>query len=391
MKNSMKKFFIISTSLLVVVLVFLGIYYFSFRGDTADTGGNVLEIKKDNEGAGLLDIGGTEEEKKIFPVGSQSVTAPVLNKEGDKVIYHSLADGSLFEFSIENRREKNLEKKDIQGLMETNWSSNKKREIVKIKNGESVLFRLYDFESGKSADIKSGVDNIAWVDLGNKIVYKYFNGETKERSLNIADPDGSNWKKIRDIDFRKISIAPIPETSLISIWNYPNALEETSLKSISTINGEAKDIFSGKFGADYLWSPDGKRALVSFADAKGGAKLSLGTISIGSGEFRDLKVPTLASKCAWSKNNKTVYYALPGAIKEGAVMPNDYQEKRITTKDTFWKVDVTTGKNERVIQLGELEKINETLDAESLLLSPDEDILFFINRTDRKLYGIELD
>lgn len=387
----MKTFFIISTAALVLILLFLGIYNYSFRSDSPIVEEEVPEKTDIIIGDGPLDIGGVGSSEKIFAVSEKNVTSPVLSNDKTKLMYHSMLDGSVFSYFLDGGAEKLALKRDINGLIEAIWSPNSKKEILRIKNDGKIVFRFYDYESGNSVDMKDGVDNIYWVNLGNKIVYKYFNAETAERSINIADPDGKNWKKIGTTQFRNISIALIPGTAQVSIWNYPNAFEETSLKSINTISEESKDIFSGAFGADYLWSPDGKRVLMSSAETKGGSKVSLSVMGSNGGELQNLKIPTLASKCVWARDGKTLYYAIPGALGENAVMPNDYQEGKFKTKDTFWKTDLSTGKKERIIELEKLEKAGGNFDAYSLLLSPEEDVLFFINKIDQKLYGINLD
>ena len=156
---------------------------------------------------------------------------------------------------------------------------------------------------------------------------------------------------------------------------------------VSTVGGEVRKIFSGRFGADYLWSKDGAKALVSSSDSKGGSKINLGIINNNGGEYQNLNIPTFVSKCAWGKDNKTIYYALPSFSSENYVLPNDYQDGKITAKDTFWKMDISSGKAERIV---DIKDIKDSYDATGMFLSPSEDILFFINKIDGKLYGINL-
>ena len=113
---------------------------------------------------------------------------------------------------------------------------------------------------------------------------------------------------------------------------------------------------------------------------------SLGMITI-NGEYYELGIPTIVSKCVWSSDNKEVYYALPGGIPEKSVMPNDYQEGKFTTEDTFWKVEVSSGKKERIVNT---EEIKEKYDSSNLFLSPTRSALYFVNKIDGKLYRISL-
>jgi len=225
--------------------------------------------------------------------------------------------------------------------------------------------------------------------MGDKIIYKYYDGKTKKWTLNIADSDASNWKELTGLEYQNMRIIQIPHSSLISFWNAANSFEETNFSIVSMMGGEKKTIFSKKFGADYLWSPNGERVLVSSVENKGGSRLNLAVMNSHGGEYSNLGTPTMASKCVWSGDNTTAYCAFPGNIPESAVMPNDYQEGKIQTKDTFWKINTAAGgKKERVVEIEDLNAIQISFDAKNLFLSSDEEALFFVNSYDGRLYRI---
>ena len=113
----------------------------------------------------------------------------------------------------------------------------------------------------------------------------------------------------------------------------------------------------------------------------------LGVMNGHGGEFQNLMAPTFVSKAVWSRDNKTLYFALPGSVPANSVLPNEYIEKPIYTKDTFWKMDITTGKKTR---LAELKDVAQSFDSTDFFLSPNEDILFFTDRATKRLYRIDL-
>ena len=152
------------------------------------------------------------------------------------------------------------------------------------------------------------------------------------------------------------------------------------------MGGQLQTIFQGRYGGDYLWSPDGTQALVSSLKSNNEKTITLGLLSINS-EYHDLGIPTMVSKCVWSSDSKTIYYALPGDIPSGAILPNDYVDKKFMTQDTFWKMDVATGKKERIIEATD---ISGKYDSTNLFLSAKNENLYFINRIDGKLYKIEM-
>jgi hypothetical protein len=378
----MKKIFIISAVSLLVVMFFLGIYNIVFKKNktVATENQNQQEVTSQNSSAKTT-------EKKIIPISEQEIIGPLVKKSTEKLIYYAKKDGTVWESDLKGAAKTKIESTELTGLQNVFWSKDGKKSISEFLKAGEHYFYQYDHSTGKGIKLSNGTDYAVWDDSGSKILYKFFDEKTKKRSLNISNPDGTNWEVLAEIPYLKVSIAQIPHTSLVAFWNYPSASEESFLRTVSTLGGEVKTIFSGKFGGDYNFSPDGNTAIASVLSEKNGKKISLGLIDIKDGSFKALNVPTLAEKTIWSASNKVFYYALPISIGENAVLPDDYQSKKLKTSDTFWKFDILTGKNERIVDTAD---ITQTYDASNLMLSPNEDGLFFLNRLDGKLYRINL-
>lgn len=386
--GALKKIFIISSIILFLILVFLGIYNLAFRedvpdrqegstiGETTSTGNSPSDISTINKDQG-----------KISALTDAAVLSPTLGAGGDHILYYLKDNGNVYEITTKGKQKKIISEDNLNGLKNVLWSSGKDKVISVFESEGENNFYMYDYDKKEGTKLRDGIDNISWANSGDRILYKYYDSSSDERSINIADPDGGNWKKLADVSYRYVKIGSIPQTSLVSFWNHPDSFEETQLQTVGITGGESKTIFSGRFGADYKWSRDGTRALVSSAEERGSSKIILATINSNGGEYQSLNIPTFVSKCVWSKDNKTIYYALPGSISEGSVMPNDYLSGRITTRDTFWKLDITTGKQDRVV---ELEEMKGSYDADNLFLDSSESALFFVNRLDGKLHRIEL-
>ncbi len=327
---------------------------------------------------------------KIQTLTDEAVIAPTLEQDGEHIKYYARSSGNVYEITLVGANKKTISSASLPGLENVLWSPNKDKVISIFSRDGKTTFYSYDYNTKSGKKLPDGVDIVSWSNLGDKIVYKYFDSKKKKSDISIADPDGSNWQNLAGVPWRYVSISPVPQSALVSFWNEPDAYSDTALEIVGATGGDTKKIFSGRFGADYLWSPDGSRILISSSDSKGSSKMALAVANSNGGEYQNLNIPTLVSKCAWSQDSKTVYFALPGSIPDGAVLPNDYQAKKITTQDTFWKVDVTSGKKDRIIELGEMQGIGQTFDASNLFLSPDEDALFFVNRADGKLYRINL-
>lgn len=374
----MKKVFIISAVLLVVVLFFLGIYNFVFKKDTPTI---VKEISNENQKTAAQ-----KASEKISVISSQPVLGPFFDKKSETISYYSAKNGTVWTSNPDGGGKKQISNKTWDDLKEVLWSQDHSQVLMTFEKNGQKTFSQYDLTANKETKLKIGLDTAAWDGPGIKIFYKYYDSATQKRSINVAKPDGSGWQKIADTEFKNVSISPVPGTSNVSFWNTSNASEETQLTIVGAIGGEPKIILKGKFGADYLWSPDGTQALVSSLTNKDSKMTTLGIVTI-NGQYQDLNVPTFASKCVWSSDGKIIYYALPGGIPDGAKLPNDYQDKKFMTEDTFWKMNTITGEKNRIVEASE---ISDKYDSSSLFISATGSDLYFINRIDQKLYKIKL-
>ena len=390
-----KKIFIISSALLASVLFFMGIYNVSFKEKTPVASQKTSE--KETPAAGSEEksalekvaeaIGFSKNKEKIYSLSNEAVIAPAIAEDGKKINYYSRSEGSVFEVYLNGEGTQRIDNNNFSGLENVLWSADKSKVISRFNNNVKIEYSSYNYILKKGSKLAGGIEYAVWSNLGDQIIYKYSDAKTGKKNISIANYDGSDWKKIADISVSDAWIASVPQSSFVSFWNSPNSFNETSLNLVSTLGGEVRKIFSGHFGADYLWSPNGTKSLVSYVESKGGSKIWLGIINSNGGEFQNLNVPTFVSKCVWSKDSKTIYYAVPTFSSENYVLPNDYQSRKVTTSDTFWKMDIASGKSERLV---ETKDINSSYDASNLILSPSEDLLFFINKNDGKLYGINL-
>ncbi len=375
-----KKIFIISSSLLGILLFFWAIYFFSFQKSS-----EVLDAFQSDDTT-PSNPQAPAARSKVLAVSEDAVRAVVLDKENSVIKYYAKDSGKAYQVDLDGNNKQVLSNKELPALSEVIWSPNRSKVISKLSQGGSAKFYYYNYKENKGVALKENLDTVVWQN-DNKIIYKYYDPKSKERTLNIADPDGSHWKTIASLDQKYITTAPIPESSLISFWNKPDAFSESILQSVPALGGETKTILKGKFGGDYLWNNKGTYALLSHSNEKGGSKIQLGLLQYGNGEYKSLEIPTFVSKCAWSKDDAFIYYSLPGSIPENTVLPDKYDANTFTTIDTFWKVNITTGEKTRLV---DLDKIKTPFDASNLFLSPDESELFFVNKIDSKLYKIAL-
>jgi len=382
--TSLKKFFIISCVIFAVLLLFWVIYSFSFKKNSPQIETGKPSIVATEKG---VDKKTSSSQEKIIAISKEPVISPVLVTHSNTIKYYSRPEGYAFQMDIEGNNKQPISTRNLPGLYDVFWAPDKSKVINSFKNESSNnTFYFYDYSNNTGIKLKDGLDNVAWFS-NSKIAYKYYDANNKSRTLNISDPDGKNWKKITDIEFKDIIIATIPKSVFLSYWNIPDAFTSSPMNVVSTVDGAKKSIFGDKFGADFLWSPDGTKILISHLDAKGGSKMVTAVANSQGGEYKNLDIPSMASKFVWSDDNSALYYALPFNIPANAIMPNDYIQGKIKTSDSFWKINLLTGEKKRVAELND---IPENLDAAGMFLNDDESFLFFVNKTDGKLYRLSL-
>ncbi|MDH4330718.1 MAG: hypothetical protein OEV93_04165 [Candidatus Moranbacteria bacterium] len=368
----MKKLFIFSIVALIIVLIFFIAYQFVFEGSVSLS--NLIPKKTSVPKKTTFEL------EKIHRLSQNSISSPTVDDTGSRVLFYDNSDDVLKSISFDSSLVTEISEKNTLSLNNLWWSPSTKFFLFSNSSG---LFQ-YNRKEQVTTKLKDNIDFAVWSNVDNKIIYKYFDPATKERSINMAAISGEEWQKISDLAYKKVSIAPIPQSSLISFWNYPDKFVASALTIINPLDGEKITLFENRKGSDYLWSPNGNGLLSSFVENN---SLILSVSGQHGEEVIDLKSPTLVSKCVWSNDNITVFCAMPSNVPTDAIMPNDYLNKKILTKDTFWKINTKTGEKNRLV---ELEEIKESIDASNLFLSPSEDILFFVNRHNNSLYRISL-
>ncbi len=374
----LKKIFIISSVLLITVLVFFGIYMLAFKKT------DNIQTKKINK-KNIVDVAKIAS-KKITNITSDSVVSATLGPNGDTLRYCDAVDGRVWTMTLRGTNKEVLFKKTKGVPNKFRWSTDGNQAIASYDDGKIFV---YNYTTGVDIKLRDGMDDVVWAGNSGRILYKYYDKKTKERSLNIANADGTNWKKLADLPFRYTTFTQIPSSILASFWPTEDANVQTALFTTSTIHESIpKQIFSQKYGADFLFSSTGKKVLVSSV-AKGGKQPTLAIMDNDGQNYNDLLIPTIVKKTVWSQDGKTVYYAQPNNVPSDVVWPNDYNDRKfiVQEQDTFYKLDIETGKKERIVELND---INEKIDAVDLFLDKSESVLFFVNRTNGLLYRISL-
>ncbi|MDP2837937.1 MAG: hypothetical protein Q8O53_01500 [Candidatus Moranbacteria bacterium] len=375
-----KNIFFFSLSLLVLVLIFLAAYNLIFKNNVNSPLAD--PSKKIAEGVGDAPFATGIAENVL----NESVLGATMSDDNE-IFYYSGDDQALKKANRDGKNKVILMSNLPGEATRVLWSAKKDRVLILLKQRSGgTLWYSISLGNKTLVPLKPEIGRLAWDNFGEKIFYQYTDPVTNKRTMNSANADGSDWKKLADLGAKDFFLTPVPQSNFVSFWARSAIQYSSPLETVSALGEGRRMVSTGFFGADYSWSPDGEYVLASGSMTDKGNDFSLRLVT-KNGEVRNLSLPTLISKTVWSDDSKTLYYALPGSLPEGTLLPNDYFEKPLYTKDTFWKVDITTGKKTRLI---ELKENTMAFDSNDLFLPTSEDALYFTDRVSKKLYRIEL-
>lgn len=378
-----KKIFFISLFFFTLFLIILVAYKYAF--------------KKDVSNPTSTDASPTQELDQVLEETAPAVSTKLENPINEEVIgavtgpggalfYYSFSDEALKKASFEGK-DKEVLLSNLPGIVErVLWSPQRDALLLGLRQGGVLRFHHVDLTTKTLTPLKPAVSRAIWSQNGEKIYYQY-TASNGERSLDTANPNGSSFSTLVSMGTIDHFLSAVPQSGRVAFWTRPTGLETTILESVEKNGEDKKTLLTNRYGADYLWSPNGKYILFSALRERAGSDISLALMNENGGEIRDLSIPTLVSKAVWSQDSKTLYYALPGNLPSENVLPNDYYQKPLYSEDTFWKIDIETGQKSRLLELTEGSPL---LDSSELFLSNKEDYLFFTDRKSKKLYRIEL-
>ncbi len=311
------------------------------------------------------------------------IKGAVLNKTTSQVLYYQNRNFLLTDFKGQAKSSiGGYPFIDVRGIK---WNSNRNKALIK----EKTDYIVYDLNKNTIIKLAEKVEYADWYNNGteDRLVYKTFNYETKERKIITADENGENEEDlVENLQYERIDFKIPKGGNKICYNRAPDANFEASLDCIDIKSKQTETLHKGVFAADYLWANNGNRLIVSYVNEQMGGNITISSMNSKGGEFRGLNFPTSVKKCVWSNDNRNIYCAMMVYAEKDVVLPNDWEANKYNSIDTFWKIDVETGKKRRLLESSEMIPV----DAENLFLDDNEKFLFFTDRVDRSVYAIPL-
>jgi hypothetical protein len=380
---SLKKILIILIILLILVVGVLVAYNLFIKKPTPSDITSEGELPRGEES--ITEETGLASRAKVKAISQEPVLSPVI--DGQKVKYYLVSNGNVFQSNFDGLNLERISSNILQNLLKVIWSPSKTKVIgIFSSQGNQIKKYLYDYQTQKSTLLNQNIRYINWSPIEDKIAYQYYNSQTEDNNISVAEPDGSQWTNILTTRMKNL-IVEWPSPDKVAIRTKPSGLAQSVVYTINLATGDFQKILSETYGLTVLWSPSGDKLLFSETDSQG-KNLKLKIADLAEQTTKELNFVTLPEKCAWGQDNRTLFCAVPQSISDLATLPDDYYKGLILFADDFWLINLDTEEKIQIYIPADGE--TTSYDAKELLLSSQEDYLLFINKKDDLLYSLEL-
>lgn len=388
MNTKLKKVLIIIIIILIVVLIGLLIYSLFIKKPESTTI-KPGDFPESEEGDIILNEEDLipDPETKIGAISREAVLSPTLNSDKNGVIYYVKSNGTIWQSDFDGLNLIQVSEAELTNLVHISWSPNKNKVISFFEDSiGNVVKYFHNHETNEAIPLNKYINQIAWSTDGDKIAYQYQNDFTNENNINTANPDGSKYLTILTTRMKDLAI-DWPKGSEVFLREKPSGLAQSSLFSINTLNGSFTELINNIYGFSIKWSSDGKNILYSETNDKG-KNINIFIANRSGSNKKSANVSTLAEKCVWSQDPRTIYCAVPININNTNILPDDFYKGTFSGDDEFYKINTDTGEKTKILEDSEMVEIYDAVD---LFLSLEENYLMFINKNNDFLYSIKLD
>ncbi len=302
---------------------------------------------------------------------NDSVITPALFFQGDGIAYFN-NQGQLFRTQmsitgntvlLSNKTELVVpQKSNIRRIL---WPAVGSSYIAESGDGASRTWSYYNPDTGSYVDLPRQVKSVDWMPSGNKILFVWV-GDDGKATLNISDPDTSNYQVLTDLYEPDNEIKVSPDGQTILFYRTQSSdLTKNSIVSVTPDGKNFKTLVRDGYNRGVLFSPDSKKFLFTRKDPSTQATaLYMGDVA--TGEIRSLGYNTTETKALWGKDSLSIIMAVPSTSSTGS-------------SDRIYKLDLYSNSTTQYDP-------GANMDVEEMFVSLDNKVLFFKNGNDNSLY-----
>lgn len=405
--NSMKK--LLSIIAIVIVLAVAGWYFFFHKSilvTTPGNGGNPFgtapnSLPNQPGTGGGTGGAGTDSTTTaatnvpvLFKVSSDPVAGAVIFANKDKremIRYVDRASGHIYEVNPENLIKTEIENTTAPKVYDALWKADGSGVIIRtLASDEDTIKNTSLLLVPPKATTTGAEYSVAATDLRGSITSPVLSGTSLAYVLKDTGTIG-----ISGFGGEKPTSV---YTSAFTEWQLDWAGANLALTTnasrtadgfaylLNVKSGSLTKILGPLTALTTKTSPDGSRIVYSYIASTG---TSFNVENIKTKTTSPVLPVTLPEKCTWSAKKASVLYCGTPLGGVGAGEPDDWYRGVTHFADQIWKFDVDTGVAALLVE--PKKAFGQSLDVINPEVSPNEDYLLFMNKTDLSLWALKLD
>ncbi|MFH1749896.1 MAG: hypothetical protein ABH837_03340 [bacterium] len=115
----------------------------------------------------------------------------------------------ILEYNFDTNESRAIYTLDSGLIEDTIWSHDSKQVIARIYDNSKYLLQYINLETGQSANLNSNIQKVVFSPDGKQIAYWFF--KSNQNTINIANPDGTNWKVVYNVE-------DLGESNILLYW-----------------------------------------------------------------------------------------------------------------------------------------------------------------------------
>jgi len=313
---------------------------------------------------------------------STQATTSATSTPDVEVRFIDRASGNVYSYVAHARTLTRISNKTLPGIQVASWTPDGSRvyaQFLASSGGlEQVNTYAMDAQGGNGYLLDNNLSEA--VIAGANTLFTLFPGTTGSVGT-LSDADGSNAHTLFSSVLSALTVHPT--TGDLFATNKPSSQLDGYGFQISRKTGAFSRILGPLRGLSVLPNPDGTSLLYSYTD---GGVYHLRVLDLATRASTALPVATLAEKCAWTADGKSVYCAVPTNLSGN--LPDDWYQGAVSFTDRIWKIDLSDRLATLILDPSQVGKVS--VDAVDLTLDPSEDVLVFTDKHTGALYAYDL-
>lgn len=375
----MKKNKIIVLFFILIALLAAGlaVYYFFFKKPAV----TVQEPGTGTEQPAPVGENVVAIDEKLTRISANVAVSPVVTPDGAHVLYAGKTSG-IFEIDFNGGNQKETLFTPLKNLYKIMWAKDQNEFAAVYANPDGRKTFYYNTQTKQTSPYDAHIDSLAFSPAENKLAYHYQETGGGINNISLADPNGANASTVINTRLQEARVVWVTHNE-VALSTAPSGFAPSLLWTLNVGTQKLSTVLSDIYGLTALWTPDGERFLFSQTSQKGKG-LSLSVTDKRGASFKKLDLTTLPEKCVFTKDQKSAVCAAPSVMPD-IVWPDDYYKNLYSAEEQLWSIHLESGKKEMLYEFP-----GTGFDATALLLSPQEDVLVFLNRRDGFLYSVKL-